>query len=142
MVLSAVSRTGQRFGAAHVIDVLRGADTEKMRTTGHDRLPTHGIGGDIEKDTWRSIVRQLVAVGHLRLDITGHGGLSLTESGAAVMRGETTFRYRQDTARPKAKVKAASAAVLEPLRFRRRSVDDPEGVCGSAWPRSEACRPT
>ncbi len=113
MVLSAVSRTGQRFGAAHVIDVLRGADTEKMRTTGHDRLPTHGIGGDIEKDTWRSIVRQLVAVGHLRLDITGHGGLSLTESGAAVMRGETTFRYRQDTARPKAKVKAAPAAVLE-----------------------------
>ena len=109
MVLSAVSRTGQRFGAAHVIDVLRGADTEKMRATGHDRLATHGIGGDVEKDTWRSIVRQMVAVGHLRLDITGHGGLSLTESGAALMRGETTFRYRQDTARAKVKSKAGAA---------------------------------
>ena len=109
MVLSAVSRTGQRFGAAHVIDVLRGADTEKMRTTGHDRLADHGIGHDVEKDTWRSIVRQMVAVGHLRLDITGHGGLSLTESGAALMRGETTFHYRQDTARPKAKSKAGVA---------------------------------
>jgi ATP-dependent DNA helicase RecQ len=106
MVLSAVSRTGQRFGAAHVIDVLRGVDTEKMRTAGHDRLPDHGIGHDVKKDTWRSIIHQMVAVGHLRLDIIGHGGLSLTESGAALMRGETTFRYRQDTARPKVKSKA------------------------------------
>ncbi len=110
MALSAVSRTGQRFGVAHVIDVLRGADTEKMRATGHDRLPTHGIGHDVDKDTWRSIVRQLVAVGHLRLDIAGHGGLSLTESGVAVMRGETPFHYRQDTARPKTKVRSKAGA--------------------------------
>jgi ATP-dependent DNA helicase RecQ len=109
MVVSVVSRTGQRFGAAHVIDVLRGADTEKMRTTGHDRLPTHGVGRETDKDAWRSIVRQMVAVGHLRLDIAGHGGLSLTESGAALMRGETSFHYRKDTARPKGKVKARAA---------------------------------
>jgi ATP-dependent DNA helicase RecQ len=110
MALSAVSRTGQRFGAAHVIDVLRGADTEKMRTSGHDRLPIHGIGHDVDKDTWRSIVRQLVAVGHLQLDISGHGGLSLTESGAALMRGEATFNYRQDTARPKTKARSKAEA--------------------------------
>ena len=141
MVLSAVSRTGQRFGAAHVIDVLRGADTEKMRTTGHARLPTHGIGRDIEKNTWRSIVRQLVAVGHLRLDIVGHGGLSLTESGAALMRGETTFRYRQDTAKRKARPVAAAAGpgadlelpdfdvgLFESLKALRLSLAEERGV--------------
>ena len=96
-VLSAVQRSGQRFGAAHLIDILRGADTEKIRRAGHDRLPTYGAGGDLRKEEWRSIIRQLVSAGFLSLDIKGHGGLSLTETGHDLLRGETAFRYRNDT---------------------------------------------
>ena len=101
--LSAVHRTGQRFGAAHVVDVLRGADTEKVRTLGHDRLPTYGVGADLDKETWRSIIRQLVASGYLKLDVAGHGGLSTTEKGVSLMRGEAVFHYRRDTPRKGAK---------------------------------------
>ena len=97
--LSAIEQTGQRFGAAHVIDVLRGADTEKIRNLGHHRLPAHGLGRDEGKDTWRSILRQLVAASYLRLDITGHGGLSLTKGGRSLLDGGGAFRFRRDTTR-------------------------------------------
>ena len=98
--LSAALRTGQRFGAAHLIDVLRGADTEKIRANGHDRLPTYGAGDGIDKNQWRSIMRQLVAAGFMTLDIQGHGGLSITEKGHALLRGEGSFRYRKDAVLP------------------------------------------
>jgi len=108
--LSAVEQTGQRFGPAHVVDVLRGADTEKIRNLGHDRLPTHGLGREEGKDTWRSILRQLVAADFLQLDITGHGGLSLTEEGQALLRGEGEFRFRRDATRPRSSTKRAATA--------------------------------
>ncbi len=97
--LSAIEHTGQRFGAAHVIDVLRGADTEKIRKLGHHRLPAHGLGREEDKDTWRSILRQLVAAGYLRLDITGYGGLSMTKDGRSLLDGGGGFRFRRDIAR-------------------------------------------
>ncbi len=97
--LSAVQQTGQRFGAAHLVDLLRGADTEKIRTTGHNRLPSYGTGKNFAKDEWRSILRQLVAAGFLRLDIAGHGGLSLTDKGHGLLRAEETFHYRKQAAR-------------------------------------------
>ncbi len=109
--ISTVLHTGQRFGAAHLIDVLLGANTEKIRGFGHDRLPTHGAGAGLRKDEWRSILRQLVAAGFLRLDIAGHGGLSVTEKGHALLNREETFRYRKDAARPAAR--AAKAARTE-----------------------------
>ncbi len=98
-VLSAVHRTGQRFGAAHIIDVLRGGRTEKVARFGHDRLPTFGAGADLGKEEWRSIIRQLVAGGFLELDIHGYGGLSIVEKGRTLLAGEGTFRYRRDTMR-------------------------------------------
>ncbi len=100
--LSAIYRTGQRFGAAHIIDVLRGAATEKVVRAGHDRLPTFGAGAEIKKADWRSLIRQLVAAGFLRLDVGGYGGLALTDQGQALLRGEDTFQYRPDTMRPAA----------------------------------------
>jgi ATP-dependent DNA helicase RecQ len=109
--LAAIEQTGQRFGAAHVIDVLRGAETEKIRTLGHDRLPTHGLGHGETKDTWRSILRQLVAAGHLRLDITGYGGLSLTSEGASLLKDGGEFRFRRDAARRVSKTPRAAAPV-------------------------------
>ncbi|MGH6962425.1 MAG: RecQ family ATP-dependent DNA helicase, partial [Dongiaceae bacterium] len=75
--LSCVYRTGQRFGAAHVIDVLRGGDTEKVRKFGHERLSTYGIGQELSASEWRSVFRQLVAMGLLVVDHDAHGGLRL-----------------------------------------------------------------
>ncbi len=96
-LLSASMRTGQVYGQAHLIDIVRGADTEKIRSTGHNQLPTYGSGTQTDKETWRSIVRQLVAAGYLRIDVAGHGGLSLTEKGDGLMKDESVFSYRKDT---------------------------------------------
>ena len=95
--LSAVYRTGQRFGAAHIIDVLRGAETEKIFTSGHHKLPTYGVGAERKKAEWQSILRQLVASGFLNLDVKDYGGLALTERGAKLLKGETQFSYRLDS---------------------------------------------
>ena len=115
--LSAVMASGQRFGAVHVIDILRGADTDKIRGFGHHRLECHGAGKDLDKHAWRSIIRQLVAAGFLMLDITGYGGLSLTPKGRGLLNGDEEFRYRKDAAPAKPKKaprkKAARAAVAD-----------------------------
>ena len=96
-ILSAAYRSGQRFGAAHVIDILRGSETEKVARMGHHRLPTFGVGADRGKNEWRSLVRQMVATGFLRLDIGGYGGIGITDKGLALLRGEGAFMYREDT---------------------------------------------
>ena len=103
-ILSAVYRSGERFGAAHVIDILRGTQTEKIARTGHHRLPTFGIGAVRGKNEWRSLIRQMVATGFLRLDIAGYGGLAITGKGRALLQGEGVFLYREETvvARPSA----------------------------------------
>ncbi len=94
--LSCVYRTGQRFGAGHVIDVLRGRDGERIRGFGHHRLSTFGIGADIDANTWRSVFRQLVARGLMRVDVEGFGSLKLTEASRAVLRGECALHLRRD----------------------------------------------
>ena len=71
-------RTGQRFGAGYVIDVLLGKDNERIRGFGHQRLSTFGIGADLDVSTWRSVFRQLVARGLMRVDVEGFGSLKLT----------------------------------------------------------------
>ena len=94
--LSCVYRTGQRFGAGHVIDVLRGADTARIRQFAHQSLSTWGIGKDVDELRWRSVFRQLVAAGLLRVDIEQFGALQLTDAARAVLRGETVVRLRKD----------------------------------------------
>ncbi|HEY9549024.1 MAG TPA: RecQ family ATP-dependent DNA helicase, partial [Kiloniellaceae bacterium] len=111
LALAAVTESGQRFGAAHVVDLLRGAATEKIRSLGHDRLPAYGRGQAETKEAWRSILRQLVAAGVLSLDISGHGGLSLTDAGRALLQGEGTFRFRRDAGR-KSTARARKAAAV------------------------------
>ncbi len=96
--LDAIRETGQRFGAAHVVDVLLGAKNEKVRKFGHDRLDSHGAGKPQVKAEWHSILRQLVAGGYLQLDLEGYGGLAISPRGQAVLRGEETFHYRPDAA--------------------------------------------
>ena len=94
--LSCVSRTGQMFGAGYLIDVLRGLDNERIRRFGHDRIPTHGVGADIDPYRWRSVFRQLVARGLLSVDMEGYGSLRLTEASRSVLRGEEEVLMRQD----------------------------------------------
>jgi ATP-dependent DNA helicase RecQ len=98
--LSCVYRTGQRFGAGHVIDVLRGAATEKVTRFGHEELSTFGIGSDLDAKQWSSVFRQLVAAGLLEADIERHGALRLTADSAPVLRGERALRFRTEA--PKA----------------------------------------
>jgi len=95
-LLSICQATGQMYGQAHLIDVVRGASTEKIRTTGHATLPDYGRGAELSKPVWQSIVRQLVAGGFLKIDVTGHGGLSLTAKGQALHAGQEPFFYRKD----------------------------------------------
>ncbi len=97
MILSAAYRSGQRFGAAHLIDILRGSETEKVVRFDHHRLPVFGAGAGRGKNDWRSLIRQLVATGFLRLDIAGYGGLAITDEGFDLLRGNGSFRYRADT---------------------------------------------
>ncbi len=93
--LSAVYRTGQRFGVAHLIDVLLGKDTDKMRQFGHEQLPTFGCGEEFNKSQWSAIFRQLVAMGLLSVDISGYGGLRLGEGAREVLRGERPLQLRE-----------------------------------------------
>ncbi len=95
MLLSAIARTGQAFGAAHIIDILRGAKTAKIEERGHDSLPTFGIGADHDKPFWQAFIRQAVAGGYLSINIEGYGGLVLTRTGDAVLKGEESFTYRE-----------------------------------------------
>jgi ATP-dependent DNA helicase RecQ len=95
-LLSCVYRTGQRFGAGHLIDVLMGKDTDRITRFGHDQLSVHGIGSDLDKATWHSVIRQLLALGYLQPDPEGHGGLVLGEDCRALLRGETELILRAD----------------------------------------------
>lgn len=94
--LSCVYRTGQRFGAAHVIDVLRGSENEKVRQFSHRELSTYGIGKDLSQDAWRSVFRQLLVLGYLDVDARGYGNLLLTEKCRPVLRGEMTVELQKD----------------------------------------------
>ena len=94
--LSCVYRTGQRFGAAHMIDVLRGADTAKVRQFGHQSVSTYGIGGDLDARQWRGVFRQLVSAGVLEADLEGHGALRLTAEATPLLRGERRLQLRAE----------------------------------------------
>ena len=104
--LSAIYRTGQRFGAGHVIDVLRGKKTDKVLQWGHDVLPTFGVGIEVQEQAWRTIFRQLLAAGLIHVDLTEHGAMKLTEAARPVLRGEMPVELRRH--RPRASDQAIS----------------------------------
>ena len=106
--LSAVYRTGQVFGAGHVIDVLRGKKTDRVARRGHDRLSTFNIGGELDEKKWRAVARQLIAAGCLTAG--DHGSLRLTAAAREVLRGEREMRFRKITPREKTKKKYVRTA--------------------------------
>ena len=97
--LSCVYRTGQRFGVVHLVDVLLGKTTDKVRQFGHDRLPTFGVGGDLSDLQWKGVFRQLTATGFLSVDVEGFGGLKLTSASKPVLKGEQTVTLRLQAAK-------------------------------------------
>ncbi|WP_312914319.1 DNA helicase RecQ [Stenotrophomonas sp.] len=95
--LSCVYRSGQRFGVGHLIDILRGSDSERMRQLGHDQLSTYGIGKDLDARNWRGVFRQLVAASLLEVDPEAHGGLKLTDASRDVLKGRRQMMMRRES---------------------------------------------
>jgi len=135
-VLSCVYRVRQSFGIKHVVDVLRGAENERIRRFAHDRLSTYGIGMEHSHAEWMSIARQLVHRGYLVQDIAAYSVLKLTPEALKVLRGEETVELARPRIREKAKKKPAVAlelgppdqALFEKLRELRRRLAEEAGV--------------
>ncbi|MEK7435878.1 MAG: DNA helicase RecQ [Pseudomonadota bacterium] len=109
--LSCVYRTGQRFGAVHLVDVLLGKETERVLQWRHGALSVFGIGTELDEKAWRAVFRQLVAQGLLDVDHAGHGALKLAEASRAVLTGDRTVHLRQMQAgKAKASTKRSTAA--------------------------------
>jgi ATP-dependent DNA helicase RecQ len=94
--MSAILRTGERFGTEHLVAILTGQTGDAMSRYGHDRLPTFGVGKDRTPGEWRSIFRQMYASGLIALDIVGHGSWSVTDAGREVLRGSAKIELRKD----------------------------------------------
>lgn len=116
-ILSCVYRTGQRFGAAYLVDILLGNKTERAETFGHIHLPVFGIGHDTPAADWRDWIRQLVVHGYLQVDLEGHGGLRFgdTELCRPLLRGETSLFLRAPEKKAIAPRRHKSAVSLAPL---------------------------
>lgn len=138
-ILSAVYRTGQRFGAVHVIDVLLGKDNDKIRQHRHNELSVYGIGGELGQQQWRSILRQLVVLGLLSVDTAGYGAIQLTGKSGPLLRGEMDLPLRRDlllarkAAKSKTKPKILAIAeedrdLWEALRDCRKRLADENNV--------------
>jgi len=136
--LSAIYRTGQRFGAVHLIDVLRGKETERVTRWDHHRLSVFGIGIDVDDATWRGVFRQLVALGFAHVDHEGHGALRLSPASRPVLRGDQTVQMRRLRTATRARRKArdvgsegpdgANAHLLTQLKAWRLQQSRDQGV--------------
>ena len=135
--LSCVYRVGQRFGVGHVVEVLRGAQSQRIQELGHDRLSTYGLGADHPAEAWSGLIRQLIHLGYLRQDVANYSVLKLTEAARPLLRGEAQLTL----ARPRLKVAAQKktprkvaadldydAALFDNLRVLRKRLADDAGV--------------
>jgi ATP-dependent DNA helicase RecQ len=137
-LLSCIYRTGERFGQAHVVSVLLGELDERIGRLGHDKLSTFGIGQEHDRNTWRSIVRQLVAHGLITVDVAGHGGLSISPKGRQFLREKPSLSLRAlKKAKPERKtahretkqaLPTADRALFEKLRAKRLELAKAQNV--------------
>ena len=136
--LSCVYRSGQRFGALHLIDILRGTNTERVAQFGHDRLSTFGIGADLDVRQWKSVFRQLLAIGALVADPEARGGLRLGDDSRAVLRGEQAMMLRREAPRrqkrpaiptnAQTEIASADVPLFDALRTLRATLAREQGV--------------
>jgi ATP-dependent DNA helicase RecQ len=108
--LSAIVRTGERFGTEHLSNILVGESSEGVEKFGHKRLPTFGVGKEYDKQEWRSIFRQLYGAGIIAVDITGYGTWKVTDAGRRVLKGAERVTLRVDTLKPATRKAARAAA--------------------------------
>ncbi|MDS4015906.1 MAG: DNA helicase RecQ [Candidatus Accumulibacter sp.] len=116
--LSAALRTGQRFGAGHLVDILRGKLTDKVQQFDHNRLPTFGVGTELDELAWRSVFRQLLVRGVLEADATAYGALKLTDSARPILKGEIVLelRRRLAPAKPRQKKTRTTSLAGQPVK--------------------------
>ncbi len=95
LALSCIYRTGQLYGSGHIIDVLRGSDTDKVRNARHDTLPLYGQGKDLSRGEWQTLIRQLLSLDYIAADTEGYGSLSLNEKCRPLLKGEERFAIRK-----------------------------------------------
>ena len=135
--MSAILRTGERFGTEHLVSLLCGEETEGILRFGHQKLPTFGVGREHAKPQWRSIFRQLYAAGIIAMDIGGYGRWSVTERGRAVLKGTERLDLRQDALVPagsrRRRITVATAGegdpiLLDALKKRRTGLAREQGV--------------
>ncbi len=134
--LSAILRTGERFGLEHLVAVLRGEATERVRARGHDALPTFGVGSDLAAGHWKGVFRQLAGQGLVWIDPERHGAWRVAEGARPVLKGERRIELRDDPARPARAERPAPAALVaaddEPLlgalKSVRRRLAEAQGV--------------
>ena len=112
-MLSCVYRVGQSFGIRHVVDVLRGADNERIRKFNHENLTTYGIGLEYSSAEWISIVRQLIHRGYLIQDIAAYSVLKLTPKARQLLRAEETLKLARPRIKEKVRKKRKSVAAIE-----------------------------
>ncbi|MEI4473139.1 DNA helicase RecQ [Frigidibacter sp. MR17.24] len=134
--LSACLRTDEWFGAGHLIDILTGAQTDKIRERRHDQLPTYGVGRDLSKGEWQGIFRQMMGMDLLRPDPERHGALRMTDRARPVLKGEEKVVFRRELPAParrggpvvKALVAETDAPLLSALKAKRRALAEAQGV--------------
>jgi ATP-dependent DNA helicase RecQ len=133
--LSAILRTGEWFGAGHLIDILTGTSTAKVRERGHDSLPTFAVGRDLSKPAWGAVFRQMMGRDLVRPDPDRHGALRMTEAARPILRGEAQITLRRDTVSSavdgvavRAQVADADAALLSHLKAKRRALAEAANV--------------
>ncbi len=128
MALSAALRTEEWFGSGHLIDILLGANTDKIRQRGHDSLPTYGVGKEYDRRQWQAIFRQMMGHDLMRPDPARHGALRMTDGAIPILKGEASIELRRDTIRaakgtgPKVRqmVSEEDAPLLSALKAKRR----------------------
>ena len=133
--LSAMLRTGEWFGAGHLIDILTGNATPKVKDRGHDRLPTFAVGRDLSKPAWGAVFRQMMGRDLVRPDADRHGALRMTDAARPILRGEASITLRRDTvqsagAKPAVRslVSDGDAPLLSALKAKRRALAEAAGV--------------
>jgi ATP-dependent DNA helicase RecQ len=133
--LSAILRTGEWFGAGHLIDILTGNPTAKVRERGHDQLPTYAVGRDLSKPAWGAVFRQMMGRDLVRPDPERHGALRMTDAARPILRGEAQISLRRDTiqsAGPRPAVRSLvgdeDAPLLSALKAKRRALAEAAGV--------------
>jgi ATP-dependent DNA helicase RecQ len=133
--LSVIYRTGQRFGANHLIDVLRGSENIKIKQFNHHQLSTYGIGTELDVNQWRSVFRQLMVRGYVSVDLEQFGGIKMEEKCRALLRGEESIELRKDLKKPVAARQTKTqlpddinVSLWEALRECRRELAEEQGV--------------